>query len=56
MRKNIYSVCHEMMQLKALQIAKKNSISMQDSVASRGWAAHFMKEKKLVLRGGSLHQ
>jgi hypothetical protein len=36
-----------MMQLKALQIAKKNGISMQDSIASRGWTAHFMKRNNL---------
>jgi hypothetical protein len=47
MRNNIYSVSHEMMQLKSLQIAKKNIISMQDSMASMGWTTNFMKRNNL---------
>lgn len=49
-RNNGYSVSHEMLQIKAREIAKNKGIDGNEFKASRGWAVRFMRRNNLSLR------
>jgi len=50
LRNNSIAVTHDMLQLRARELAKSHNISDNEFKASRGWLRRFMKSKGLSLR------
>jgi hypothetical protein len=56
MRNNVYSVSHEMVQIKALQVRKEKLYQYARFYSKQGMDSSLYEERQAVLREGSLHQ